>query len=125
MTKYNPRRKEHHKADLDRRSVRGSERGGAEVVLDAEATVRQIAATGRGSRPVCQMDRHGFPHSRPKVVKRVNGLNPGDLIGRFVVEHLVFEIYRFNTGARWNRWNLSVGEKEAHRGCLYLDGVTR
>ena len=39
-----------------------------------------IAATGHGSRQMCLMDRFGFPRSKPKAAKRVQGFQTGDLV---------------------------------------------
>lgn len=40
----------------------------------------QIMATGHGSRQMCNVDRFGFPHSKPKAAKRVQGFQTGDLV---------------------------------------------
>lgn len=39
-----------------------------------------ITATGHGSRQMCRMDRFGFPRTRPKLHKRVQGFQTGDLV---------------------------------------------
>jgi 5-methylcytosine-specific restriction endonuclease McrA len=39
-----------------------------------------ISARGRGSRRMCQPDRHGFPRTRAKRVKRVLGFQTGDRV---------------------------------------------
>lgn len=38
-----------------------------------------IKAAGRGSRQMCRVDKYGFPRSKPKSVKRVNGFQTGDM----------------------------------------------
>ncbi len=38
-----------------------------------------ITATGHGSRQMCRMDKYGFPRTRPKQRKRVQGFQTGDL----------------------------------------------
>jgi hypothetical protein len=40
----------------------------------------QIMATGHGSRQMCNVDRFGFPCSKPKGAKRVQGFQTGDLV---------------------------------------------
>src|SRR6266581_3969162 len=40
----------------------------------------QIMATGHGSRQMCNVDRFGFPCSKPKEAKRVQGFQTGDLV---------------------------------------------
>jgi hypothetical protein len=37
----------------------------------------QIMATGHGSRQMCNVDRFGFPCSKPKGAKRVQGVSDG------------------------------------------------
>jgi 5-methylcytosine-specific restriction endonuclease McrA len=39
-----------------------------------------IAAKGHGSRQMCRMNRYGFPRTSPKVAKRVQGFQTGDLV---------------------------------------------
>jgi 5-methylcytosine-specific restriction endonuclease McrA len=39
-----------------------------------------ITATGHGSRQMCRMDRFGFPRTGPKLHKRVQGFQTGDLV---------------------------------------------
>jgi hypothetical protein len=40
----------------------------------------QIRAIGHGSRQMCNVDRFGFPCSKPKGAKRVRGFQTGDLV---------------------------------------------
>lgn len=39
-----------------------------------------ITATGYGTRQMCLMDRFGFPRTKPKSAKRVNGFQTGDIV---------------------------------------------
>ena len=48
--------------------------------LDPQAATLNIAATGRGRRQVVRIDRYGFPQGAAKRVKRVQGLQIGDLV---------------------------------------------
>jgi hypothetical protein len=43
-----------------------------------------INATGHGSRQMCLMDRFGFPRTTAKQVKRVNGIQTGDIVQAIV-----------------------------------------
>jgi 5-methylcytosine-specific restriction endonuclease McrA len=43
-------------------------------------TPLQIRAIGHGSRQMCNVDRFGFPCSKPKGAKRVRGFQTGDLV---------------------------------------------
>ena len=43
-----------------------------------------IRAMGRGSRQMCRMDKHGFPRTAAKSVKRVHGFQTGDLVRAIV-----------------------------------------
>lgn len=40
----------------------------------------QIMATGHGSRQMCNVDQFGFPRSKPKGARRVQGFQTGDLV---------------------------------------------
>ncbi len=40
----------------------------------------QIRATGHGSRQMCAMDKYGFPRTRAKQAKRVQGFQTGDIV---------------------------------------------
>jgi hypothetical protein len=83
MTKYNRIQKGYLKAHrIDAACVGES---GAEVVLNPKMPVPTITATERGSGQMCRVDKHGFPRSKPKVIKRVNGFQTGDMV-RVVIE---------------------------------------
>jgi len=43
-----------------------------------------IRAMGRGSRQMCRMDKHGFPRTAAKSIKRVHGFQTGDLVRAIV-----------------------------------------
>jgi 5-methylcytosine-specific restriction endonuclease McrA len=43
-----------------------------------------IRAMGRGSRQMCRVDKHGFPRTAAKSVKRVHGFQTGDLVRAIV-----------------------------------------
>jgi 5-methylcytosine-specific restriction endonuclease McrA len=45
-----------------------------------------IMATGRESRQMCRMDRFGFPRTRAKSTRRVQGIQTGDLVRAVVTE---------------------------------------
>ncbi len=49
------------------------------VEIPKGQTPLQITALGRGSRQMCRVDRYGFPRTKPKKVKRVQGFQTGDL----------------------------------------------
>lgn len=52
-----------------------------EAVFIPEALVPLcITATGRGSRQMCRVDKHGFPRTRAKSQKRVRGFQTGDIV---------------------------------------------
>jgi len=43
-----------------------------------------IVATGRGSRQMCRVDKHGFPRTSAKKFKRVYGFQTGDIVKAIV-----------------------------------------
>ena len=45
-----------------------------------------IKAVGRGSRKMCQTDGYGFPSSKPKAVKRINGFQTNDIVKAIVTK---------------------------------------
>jgi 5-methylcytosine-specific restriction endonuclease McrA len=45
-----------------------------------------ITATGHGKRQMCLMDTFGFPRTKPKQAKRVQGFQTGDIIRAIVTE---------------------------------------
>lgn len=53
---------------------------GAAVKLDPEQQPFSIAATGRGSRQMCRMDKYGFPRTGPKGARAVRDFRTGDLV---------------------------------------------
>lgn len=53
---------------------------GISLTIPNSISVLEIAATGRGSRQKCLVDRFGFPRSAPKTKKRVFGFQTGDLV---------------------------------------------
>lgn len=53
---------------------------GAAVLIPPAMKVLTIRAVGRGSRQMCLMDRYGFPRTKAKQVKRVQGFQSGDLV---------------------------------------------
>jgi len=53
---------------------------GAAVAVPDDLRPLQIKATGRGSRQMCQVDKYGFPRSKPKSVKQVKGFRTGDMV---------------------------------------------
>ena len=53
---------------------------GEQVHLDPEMKILEIKALGRGNRQQCRMDSFGFPRSKPKSVKCVQGLQTGDQV---------------------------------------------
>ena len=58
-------------------------------VLDFEQiTPWQIEATGRQCRQMCQVDKRGFPCSKPKERSRVHGFRTGDQARAVCPAHL-------------------------------------
>lgn len=50
--------------------------------------ILQISAKGRGSRQMCLMDRFGFPRTKPKGSKSVEGFQTGDIVKAIVTKGL-------------------------------------
>ena len=48
----------------------------------------QISAKGRGSRQMCSMDKYGFPRTKPKGSKLVEGFQTGDMVKAVVPKGL-------------------------------------
>ena len=46
--------------------------------------ILQISAKGRGSRQMCRMDKYGFPRTKPKGSKLVEGFQTGDIVKALV-----------------------------------------
>lgn len=53
---------------------------GHQVLLHFNMKILVIKAQGRGSRQMCKTDKFGFPRTRAKKVKRVEGFQTGDLV---------------------------------------------
>ncbi len=45
-----------------------------------------ITATGHGSRQMCLMSKHGFPRTKPKSAKKVQGFTTGDMVRAVVTK---------------------------------------
>jgi hypothetical protein len=77
-TKYN-RIKQAYKKDhwIDAACVGQS---GEAVHIPTTLNPLTIRAIGRGSRQMCMMNRYGFPRTQPKVLKRVQGFQTGDMV---------------------------------------------
>lgn len=50
--------------------------------------VLQISAKGRGSRQMCLMNKYGFPRTKPKGSKSVEGFQTGDIVKAVVTKGL-------------------------------------
>lgn len=50
----------------------------------ATSEVLIVKAQGRGSRQMCRMDRYGFPRTKAKEHKSVNGFQTGDIVKAIV-----------------------------------------
>ena len=46
--------------------------------------VLTLSAKGRGSRQMCSMDKYGFPRTKPKGSKLVEGFQTGDMVKAIV-----------------------------------------
>lgn len=55
-------------------------KSGAAVRIPCSLNPLAITATGRGSRQMCRMDRHGFPRTGAKQAKRIQGFQTGDMV---------------------------------------------
>ena len=53
---------------------------GVKVEISPNMKALSIRAVGRGSRQMCLMDRYGFPRTKAKQAKRVEGFQSGDLV---------------------------------------------
>ena len=52
-----------------------------------------ISARGRGSRQMCSMDKYGFPRTKPKGSKLVEGFQTGDMVKAIVPSGLKQGVY--------------------------------
>jgi 5-methylcytosine-specific restriction endonuclease McrA len=78
-TTYNRRQRELPKTHwLDAACVGASTP--ARLWVSGPPQVLHIQAMGRGSRQMCRMDRYGFPRTRAKRQRRVQGFQTGDLV---------------------------------------------
>ena len=51
-----------------------------EALLVSKGPLLRIKATGRGTRQMCLMDRHGFPRTGPRGRRTVHGFRTGDIV---------------------------------------------
>ena len=59
---------------------------GEAVLIRPTIQPLHIKATGRGSRQMCLMNKYGFPRTKPKRAKRVQGFQTGDMVRAIVPE---------------------------------------
>jgi len=59
---------------------------GANVIIPKALTPLMITAEGRGSRQMCRVNRYGFPRTRAKSQKQVQGFKTGDLVQALVIQ---------------------------------------
>ena len=78
LTKFNRTRQSYPKKHWIDAACVGVD--GAVVALNPSMKVLNIRATGRGSRQMCQVNKFGFPRTKAKRVKRVEGFQSGDLV---------------------------------------------
>ena len=77
-TKYNRVKQGHPKEHwIDAACVGKS---GENIFIPKNLKPLRIVATGWGNRQVCKMDKHGFPRTSAKTVKRVHGFQTGDIV---------------------------------------------
>ena len=79
--------------------------------------VLQISAKGRGSRQMCRMDKYGFPRTKPKGSKSVNGFQTGDMVKAIVPKGLKKGKYLGRVIIK-----SSGGFKIAYNNCI-VDGI--
>jgi hypothetical protein len=92
----------------------------------------QIMATGHGSRQMCNVDRFGFPCSKPKGAKRVQGFQTGDLVRAVVTSGTKAGIYVGKVAVRTRGiFNITTAHGRVtdihHRFCTLIarsDGYT-
>jgi 5-methylcytosine-specific restriction endonuclease McrA len=92
----------------------------------------QIMATGHGSRQMCNVDRFGFPCSKPKGAKRVQGFQTGDLVRAVVTSGTKAGIYLGKVAVRTRGiFNIATAHGRVtdihHRFCTLIarsDGYT-
>lgn len=53
---------------------------GNDIKIANNRSLLDIQAMGRGKRQVCRVDRYGFPVSKPGRIKKVGGLQTGDIV---------------------------------------------
>ena len=53
---------------------------GSSVSIPESFKVLTIKSRGRGNRQMRQVDRYGFPKGRPKAIKRLHGIQTGDIV---------------------------------------------
>ncbi|MBU1879678.1 MAG: HNH endonuclease [Chloroflexi bacterium] len=93
---------------------------GAQVYIPEGLQPLHIKAVGRGNRQMCKMDRHGFPRSGPKTVKRVQGFQTGDLV-KAVVPRGKYQGVHIGTVSVRARGTFRVGPAEVSwRNCRLL-----
>jgi len=95
------------------------------VLLVDQVQPVMITANGHGSRQMCLMDERGFPRSRPKGAKKVQGFQTGDVVRAIVPSgkkagHYVGRVAIRTTGS----FNITTKHKTvqgiSHRFCTVL-----
>jgi 5-methylcytosine-specific restriction endonuclease McrA len=78
QTKYNRSTQDYLKTHCIDASCVGD--SGENVTIKGKLQPLKIIAKGRGSRQMCRVDKHGFPRTKPKQQKRVDGFQTGDMV---------------------------------------------
>ncbi|MEO6887588.1 MAG: HNH endonuclease, partial [Ktedonobacteraceae bacterium] len=80
---------------------------------------------GYGSRQMCLMDRYGFPRTKPKHAKKVNGFQTGDIVRAVVTSGIKVGTYVGKVAIRaTGSFNITTARQTvqgiSHRFCTIL-----
>lgn len=95
QTKYNRTKQGYPKKHWVDAACTGD--SGEKIKISDKLQPLKIIAKGRGSRQMCRVDKHGFPRTKPKQQKRVDGFQTGDIVKAKVPE-------KYKTGGTHIGW---------------------
>jgi hypothetical protein len=82
-------------------------------------------AVGRGSRQMCRMDRFGFPRTKAKIARTVQGFRTGDLVKAVVTQGKHIGAYQGRVAVRTTgSFNITTSHGTvqgiSHRSCMLV-----
>lgn len=83
---------------------------GKDVFIPQRFAAFDVKAKGRGNRQKCSVDRYGFPRTGPKILKRIEGFQTGDLIKAVITQGKNVGVHVGRVAVRRSgRFNINTG----------------